>query len=206
MADTSPVPRLLSLFGAGGLMLLASFVPAEESGRKVEVAVTGAGAQAQVSIIHVSGRMYLQAYLDAVGVATACDGITRGVRMGQRYTEAQCTNLLLTELLEHAEQVRRCAPELFVPGMEYQRIAAVSLAYNIGWPRFCGSTAAMLFRAGQIARACDAMLPWNKGRIRGRLTILPGLQKRRAKEWHICVTGTPGYSAQTLRARIDGVR
>jgi lysozyme len=198
--------RLLALMGAGSLALLVPFIAVEESGRRVEVAVTGSGAGATVAVRHVSGRQYLAAYLDAAGVATACDGITRGVKLGQRYTEAQCADLLIGELLEHAEQVRRCSPGLFTAGMEYARVAAVSLAYNIGWPSFCGSTANRLFKAGQLAAACDWILPWNKARVRGRLTVLNGLRKRRAKEREICLTGTPGHSPLTLRARIEAVR
>lgn len=203
MANLSTGARLLGLLGAGSMTLLLSFIPLEESGRRVEVTVAANGA---ASVRHISGRQYLLAYLDAVGVATACDGITRRVKLGQRFTEAQCTELLLGELLETAEQVKRCSPGLFAVGMEYARVAAVSLAYNIGWPRFCGSTANRLFRAGALARACDALLPWNKGRVRGRLTVLPGLEKRRARERQICLTGTPGFAPTTLQARLEAIR
>jgi lysozyme len=202
VAETNAAQRLLALFGAGGLTLLLTFIPLEESGRRTEAIVT----ETHVEVRHIAGKQYLRAYLDAVGVPTACDGITRKVRLGQTYTEAQCADMLMTELLVHAEEVKACAPGLFASGMEYARVAGVSLAYNIGARRFCTSTAAKLFRAGALAKACDAMLPWNKGRVSGKLTVLPGLRKRRAAEREICLTGTPGRSTATLRARIDAVR
>lgn len=200
--NSSPAARLLALMGAGAMTLLLTFIPLEESGRHVEVAVTGSGA----TVRHISGKQYLQAYLDAVGVATACDGITAGVKLGQRFSEAQCTTLLIGALLETAEEVKRCSPGLFRRGMEYARVAAVSLAYNIGWPRFCTSTANRLFRAGELVRACGNILPWNKGRVKGRLTVLPGLVKRRERERQICMTGTPGYSPDSLKARLAAIK
>ncbi|MFA7604541.1 MAG: glycoside hydrolase family protein [Novosphingobium sp.] len=177
--------RLLALLGAASMTALLTLVPLEESGRRVEVTVTGEGA----TIRHVSGRQYLKAYLDAVGVATACDGITRGVKLGQTYTEAQCSQMLILELLETAQRVKACSPGLFLPGWEGARVAAVSLAYNIGYPRFCTSTANKWFRAGQLSRACDAFLLWNKGRVKGVLTVLPGLKARRERERKLCLGG-----------------
>lgn len=194
--------RLLGIMGAGSMTLLLTLVPLEESGRQVAVTVTPAAT----TVAHISGKQYLAAYLDAVGVPTACDGITRGVKLGQRYTEAQCTDLLIGELLETAVQVQRCSPGLFVAGMEYARVAAVSLAYNIGWPRFCSSTANKLFKAGQIVRACEWFLPWDKARVKGVLRPLRGLTGRRQRERQVCLTGQPGFASVTLQARLAAIR
>lgn len=166
---------------AAGAVLLFTTVPLEESGRTV--AVTVAPETGAATIRHVSGRQYLSAYLDAVGVPTACDGITRGIRMGQRHTEAQCTALLERELVEHAEQVIRCVPGL--KGRAHQAAAAVSLAYNIGGTAFCRSTAARRFNAGQWAAGCDAFTMWNKAGGR----VLRGLVLRRGRERAMCRTG-----------------
>lgn len=169
------------LGSAAGALLLFTTIPAEESGRKVEATI--APATGAVTLRHVSGPQYLRAYLDAVQVPTACDGITRGVKMGQRYTEAQCAALLERELVEHAEQVIRCVPGLY--GRPHQAAAAVSLAYNIGWPRFCTSTAAKRFRAGRWGEGCDAFTMWNKAGGR----VLRGLVLRRERERRLCRTG-----------------
>lgn len=170
---------------AGAIALFVS-VPAEESGRKVAAT---ASADGTVVVRHIAGPQYLSAYLDDVGVATACDGITAGVKIGQRYNEAQCAALLERELVAHANQVIACVPQLY--GREYQASAAVSLAYNIGGPAFCGSTAARHFRAGRWREGCAAFGMWSKGTIRGRKVVLPGLVKRRARETARCVTKLP---------------
>lgn len=173
---------VLGSIGAAAALLV--MVPAEESGRTVTASVAADGS---ATITHVSGPQYLQAYLDAVGVATACDGITSGVRLGQRFTEVQCAARLEAELVQHAEGVIRCVPQLY--GRRYQAPAAVSLAYNIGVAGFCGSTAARMFRAGRWRDGCAAFAPWNKGTVRGRKIVLPGLVKRRAREARLCLTG-----------------
>jgi lysozyme len=181
------VGTLASVLGSiGGAVLLFTSVPAEESGRKVAVTVAPSG---HATIRHVSGPQYLRAYLDAVNVPTACDGITRGVRMGQTYTEAQCTTMLQGALVEHGSRVIACVPGLY--GHGYQGAAATSLAYNIGWPSFCASTAARLFNAGQWLAACDAFTMWVKATDprKRRKIVLAGLVARRARERAMCRTG-----------------
>ncbi len=183
MADLKKlaVKTLAGVLGsAAAAATLLTTIPLEESGRKVAVTIAATGA---ATIRHVSGPQYLRAYLDAVKVPTACDGITRGVRMGQTYTEAQCTVLLEGELIEMATRVVACVPALY--GRPNQAAAAVSLAYNIGWPSFCRSTAARRFNAGQWAAGCDAFTMWNKAGGR----VLRGLVARRGRERTLCRTG-----------------
>lgn len=182
MADLKPGPKTLAgvLGSIVGAIALLTSVPAEESGRKVAVTIAPSG---QATIRHVSGPQYLRAYLDAVKVPTACDGITRGVRMGQTYSEAQCTAKLEFELVDTASHVVDCVPALY--GRANQAAAAVSLAYNIGWPSFCRSTAARLFNAGKWAAGCSAFTMWNKAGGR----VLAGLVSRRRRERDLCLTG-----------------
>jgi len=161
------VKTLAGVLGTAiGAAALFTSIPADESGRKVAVTIAPNGT---ATIRHVSGPLFLRAYLDAVKVPTACDGITRGVRMGQVYTEAQCTAKLEEELY----------------GRPNQAAAAVSLAYNIGAAGFCRSTAARRFKAGQWAAGCDAFLMWNKAGGR----VLAGLVSRRKRERALCLTG-----------------
>lgn len=181
-----------TLVGVVGLItagLLFTSIPMEESGRKVDVAIAADG---QATVRHVSGRQYLRAYLDIVGVATACDGLTgpdidRARREGRGFTEAQCTRMLEEALIVHAEGVMACSPglALTIKGVDYVRFAAVSLAYNIGVRRYCGSTARRLFNLGRYRAGCDAILPWN--RAGGR--IVQGLKNRRQREHLFCVRG-----------------
>ena len=189
MASASPQPPTKKKLGlavvigsAAAALALFTATPREESGRIVEASVT---ADQQVTIRHVSGPRYLTAYRDIVGVATACDGITKGVRIGQSYTEAQCTAMLERELIAHAQEVIACVPELY--GREHQVTAAVLLAYNIGGPRFCASTAARHFRANRWRKGCDAILMWN--RAGGK--VVRGLALRRERERAECLKGLP---------------
>jgi len=175
------VKTLAGVLGsAAAAAALFTSIPSDESGRKVAVTIAPSGA---ATIRHVSGPQFLRAYLDAVKVPTACDGITRGVRMGQAYTEAQCTAKLEEELIAHASAVVACVPALY--GRPNQAAASVSLAYNIGAAGFCRSTAARRFNAGQWAAGCDAFLMWNKAGGR----VLGGLVSRRKRERALCLTG-----------------
>jgi len=190
--DRQPAPpaggpkkgTLAAVVGILATATLLTSIPAEESGRTVDVTVAADGT---ATVRHVAGKQYLKPYLDIVGVATACDGITRGVKLDQRYTEAQCAQRLEAELVEHAEQVMRCSPRLKEPGRDYQRAAAVSLAYNIGWPRYCSSTVDRRFDAGSWRAGCDAILMWNKAGGRE----VAGLTARRKRERAICLRGLP---------------
>lgn len=177
---------LAALVGIGTAGLLFKAVPAEESGRKVDVSFEVDGT---ATVRHVSGPQYLAAYRDIAGIPTACDGLTKGIRMGQRFTEAQCTALLETALIEHAAGVMRCTPGLALdlPRRDNVRFAAISMAYNIGVGAWCGSTARRLVNAGQIRAACDAFLPWDKARVGGVLRPVKGLTRRRQRERAECL-------------------
>jgi len=178
---TPKVAKLGAVLGtvAGALALMIS-IPAEESGRKVEASVQADGS---IAVRHVSGPQYLRAYLDIVGVATACDGITKGVKLGQIYTERQCAGLLEAQLIEHAKGVIACVPGLY--GRDYQAPAAVSLAYNVGVQAFCGSTSARHFRAQRWTDGCRAMAMW----VRAGGRVVTGLVRRREREIALCLRG-----------------
>lgn len=177
---------LAGVVGAATAALLFQAIPAEESGRKVEVTIAVDGT---ATMRHISGRQYLRAYLDIVGVATACDGLTsyqgRKIRKDDRFTQEQCAAMLEDELVAHAQGVMACSPglSLTIPRRDMARFAAVSLAYNIGVPRYCSSTARARFNAGRIREGCDAILLWN----RAGGVVVPGLAKRRARERAKCL-------------------
>lgn len=125
-------------------------------------------------------------YHDIVKVATACYGQTgAGIKVGQRYSDAQCEAMLDRALVDHAAPVLKCVPTL--AGHPPQLAAAVSLAYNIGPSAFCGSTAARRFRARQWAAACDAFLSWRFASGRE----VAGLLNRRRAERALCMKDLP---------------
>lgn len=183
---SAPRRTLASVVGLATAAALLTAIPADESGRKVTVTIAPDGA---ATVRHVSGRQYLKAYLDIVGVPTACDGLTshrgRKIKPSDQFTEAQCAIMLEDALVEHAAGVMACTPglSLTLPRRDMARFAAVSLAYNIGVGGYCRSTARARFNAGAIRQGCDAILAWNKAGGR----VVPGLQRRRERERAKCL-------------------
>lgn len=193
MAKDDPKPvtalkkgSLASIIGIAAAALVMKSVPEDESGRHVNVTIAQDGA---AKVTHIRGPQYLRAYLDIAGIPTACDGITKGVKMGQVYTEAQCAMMLERELVIHAQGVMNCTPGLKPERRAPQRAAAVSLAYNIGVGGYCKSTAARRFNAGDIRGGCEAFVAWNKARVGRVLRPVQGLTNRRARERAMCLTG-----------------
>jgi lysozyme len=186
LSTTAKGGTLAAIIGLLSAGMLLEETPKEESGRTVRAEVAADGT---ARVTHIAGPQYLTPYLDIAKVPTACDGITKGVKMGQRYTEAQCAALLEHELVVHAQGVMRCTPTLAGDGRDHQRVAAVLLAYNIGVGAYCGSTVAKRFNAGQWRAGCDAFAMWNKARVNGTLRPVAGLTARRGRERAICLKG-----------------
>lgn len=190
---------LAALIGSTAAITVYTTTAMDESGRKVEVKLATDGTPA---IRHVSGPQYLVAYKDIGSVATACDGIADGVKMGQRFTEAQCTTMLDRQLVIKAQGVMACSPALAQPGRDWQRVAAVTHAYQFGVGGWCTSTARKMIEQGKIAEGCAALLLWDKVRIKGKLTHVDAIAKRSGRRMEYCRTGLPGYPVETLPTRL----
>lgn len=121
------------------------------------------------------------AYRDPIGIPTVCYGMTKGVKMGDRYTKEECSDMLIDELNVFASEVQRCVPWENLP--DTRKVAVVSLAYNIGSGAFCKSTVARELRFGNVQEACDAFLRWNKA---GGV-VWRGLTNRRKAERDLCL-------------------
>ena len=122
----------------------------------------------------------LTAYPDIVGVPTICYGETKNVKLGQKATKEECDAQLSARLIEFNQGVESCVTR---PLRDNERIAFVSLSYNIGTSAFCKSTVVRRFNAGDKAGACDAILMWN--RAGGK--VVQGLTNRRKQEREICL-------------------
>lgn len=127
------------------------------------------------------------AYRDPVGIPTVCFGETRGVKMGDTYTAAQCKDMLGNRLVEFENGIIACLknPGL-IPDEAYA--ATISFAYNVGVQAFCNSTMKRKLDAGDIKGACDELPKWVYAR--GHV-YLPGLAKRRAAERDLCLKAVP---------------
>jgi len=124
----------------------------------------------------------LRAYRDIVGVPTICYGETRGVRMGDVATHAECQTMLARGVAEFAQAIAPCLPTT-VP--DKTRAAFISAAYNIGSGAFCNSSMSRRAKAGDLRGACDALMLWVKA---GGRTV-QGLVNRRSAERALCLQG-----------------
>lgn len=165
---------------------MASNPPEAPSGKGALVALLGVTAAAGllVSIPEDEGTRYT-AYRDVVGIWTICQGDTKNVAPGMVETKSGCQRRLEQQLLAHAKPVMACTPRLREDGRDYQRWAAVSLAYNIGTGAYCRSSIDRNFDAGNWRAGCDAFLKWNKAGGRE----VRGLTLRRQRERAICLKG-----------------
>jgi lysozyme len=145
--------------------------------------LTAAGALA-IGLIGGYEGLRTKAYRDIVGVPTVCFGETRGVKMGDEYTVAECKEMLGHALVEFETKMRKCLvrPDN-IPDKPY--VVFLSLSYNVGVGAFCKSTLARKINSGDIRGACNELPKWN--RAGGR--VVRGLVIRRADEQRICLEG-----------------
>lgn len=133
----------------------------------------------------------LTPYYDPSGILTVCAGHTGpDVIKGRPYSLDECRKFLSADALEAIDAVERCVPGLPAPVLA----AFGDAAFNIG-PRIAcdtgNSTAARLLKAGALQGACNQLPRWNKARVFGVMTELPGLTKRREAERQLCLQGVP---------------
>lgn len=163
--------------------------------RLVKVGAAGAAVLTVVGTLAVNKTTELegrrnQAYRDVVGVATICDGETRGVKMGDYLTDEQCDKLTVEALVGFEKRMVACWKPAITPKVpDKTYVAHLLLAYNIGSSGYCGSSVVRRQNEGNFDAACDAFDAWNKGTIRGRKVVLPGLVNRRNKEQVLCRNG-----------------
>ena len=146
---------------------------------RITVAALAVSAAALVGIATHEGYRG-EAYKDAVGVPTIGFGETAGVKPGDRTTPERALVQLLSSTEKHADAIRQC---IKVPLYQHEFDSYVSLAYNIGTGAFCKSTLVKKLNAKDYTGACEEIRRWN--RAGGK--VLPGLTKRREKEYRMCM-------------------
>lgn len=140
---------------------------------------------AAVALIAEAEGCRLKAYRCPAGVPTIGWGETDGVQMGDSCTQEQADRWLLEDLQERTRAVQALCTR--VPARN-ELGALVSLAYNIGTGALAKSTALRRHNAGQHEAAARAIELWDKARVNGVLTTLPGLTARRARERALYLT------------------
>ncbi len=142
-------------------------------------------AQIAVPLIARWEGLRLEAYLDIVGKPTVCFGETKGVKMGDSYTEAECVAMLSREVQDYRERLHtHFTAKTIADRLPSKRDAAyTSLAYNAGVGAVGKSTAVRRLNGGDIAGGCQALGWWNKAGGR----VIRGLVNRRAEEVALCL-------------------
>ena len=132
------------------------------------------------------------AYLCPAGVPTIGYGHTSTVRAEdvgvKRISKAEAERLLLGDVADAEADVRRL---VLYPLDQGQFDALVSFVFNLGGARFGRSTLLRKLNARDKAGAALEFARWNKGRVGGKLVVLPGLVRRRAEEAALFMSGSP---------------
>ncbi|MBF7012549.1 lysozyme [Novosphingobium resinovorum] len=137
------------------------------------------------AIVKLAEGLRLVAYLCPANVWTIGFGSTEGVRKGMKITKEEAEVLLDKDLETFERAVEKLVPTSTTAN-EFS--AMVSLAYNIGVANFKGSSVLRGHLAGNKKGAAASFTLWNKARVKGVLTVLPGLVKRRAEEAKLYLT------------------
>lgn len=141
-------------------------------------------AAASSAVVGVAGYSMIQeheglrtsAYLDPVGIPTICYGHTGPeVRLGLKYTVAQCDDILKQDIAKHRAGLSKCVR---VPLNQNQWDGLTSFAFNVGVSRACGSTLVKKVNQQDFAGAAAEFPKWKYAGGR----VLPGLVRRRADE------------------------
>lgn len=145
------------------------------------VAAAGALALATPFVMWKEG-LVLHTYIDIVGVPTACYGETGPhIKIGQRFTAAQCREMLDERLLEFAVGLDRCIER---PLKDHEAAAVLSWGYNIGVAAACSSTLVKMVNAGAPAHEwCQQLDRW----VYAKGFKINGLVIRRQKEKALCL-------------------
>lgn len=125
-----------------------------------------------------------KAYRDIVGIPTVCYGETRGVKMGDTYTEEQCYAMLEKSVGEYYQGLLPYITNPDVPiGV---RASLTELAYNVGVQTVGTSTMMKLANQGKYVAACNELRKWVKA---GGKTV-KGLENRRQdSKVQLCMRG-----------------
>lgn len=132
-------------------------------------------SQACIDLVKASEGLRLQAYRDSGGKPTIGYGHTAGVKMGQTITEAEAEQLLVDDLDDAADGVRRLVTVSLKQG---QFDALCDFVFNLGAGRLMGSTLLRVLNRGDYGAAAVQFKFW----VMGGGEVLPGLVKRRAAE------------------------
>ena len=147
---------------------------------KLGLGLTGVLGVAASLAGYFEGRNLI-AYIDPVGIPTICDGVTKGVKLGDAKTDQECDVLFEAELRAHQAELNKYVSVPLHPNTE---AALISFVYNVGGPAFSRSTLLRKLNAGDTVGACDELSRW----VYAGGRKLRGLVRRRDAERELCLS------------------
>ncbi|NDW10456.1 lysozyme [Dysgonomonas sp. 520] len=132
-----------------------------------------------VDFIRSHEGLVLTAYKCPAGVWTIGYGHTKGVKQGDRITEKEAIEYLKEDLEDSEKAVSSQNLKL----NQNQFDALVSFTFNVGSGNFKSSTLLKKAKANPNDPTIrNEFAKWNKAKVKGVLTALPGLTRRRKEE------------------------
>lgn len=131
----------------------------------------------------------LNAYIPTIGdVPTIGFGSTSGVKLGDKIDVSTALERLESDTKRAQRGVASCVN---VPLTQNEFDVFTSFAFNVGNTNFCTSTLVKKLNQLDYDGACKELLRWDKKTyyVNGvrHVTTLPGLTKRRQKEYEKCM-------------------
>jgi lysozyme len=134
--------------------------------------------------------LWTTAKVDTIGTGhpvTVCNGATKAeipnLKVGQKFTKQECTDLLLKSLPKYWNGI---APCIHVQLPDDTKAALISAAYNAGPAAVCRSPMVARMNANDIFGGCDSFDGWY---IRASGRVVKGLINRRNGEKKLCLEG-----------------
>lgn len=133
--------------------------------------------------------LWTTAQVDKIGTGhpiTYCYGQTNengAVRVGQKFTPQQCSDLLAKTLPKYWTEIYPC---ILVELSDKPKAALISAAYNAGSSAVCHSPMVAKINAGDLKGGCEAFRGWY---IRASGKVVRGLINRRNGEANLCLEG-----------------
>ncbi len=131
--------------------------------------------------------LYLDAYLDQVGIWTIGYGTTeypdgKKVKQGDKISIQQAKHFLKDQVDQVADQVNQLVR---IALTQNQFDALVSFCYNVGNGAFKDSILLKKLNQRDYQGAANELIKWNEGMVNGVKKILPALVDRRDDEKHL---------------------